>query len=191
MDCFRLAKNFFEDIWRKLCDNKWKTLVCTVVAVVGVAVGIALFQAFKYGWWYCNRCNFADKLFDGSFALIFLFAGCYAIFYLCIVFSNLIPQTRFLCYVALFVACLYCGATAAAVIACYAVWGVVYVIVVTIVEVSSYFVACLVACCEWPSCRTVNEAFCDFSQTLQVLCVAFVAKLLGFFVILQLITAVI
>ena len=166
-------------------------MLCAVIAVVGVAVGVALFKAFDYSWWHYNRCAFAEKLFVGGFSLFFLFLmGTFA-YWACIVLSNLIPQTRFLNYLLLFLAGFYCGANTAAAIECWSVWGVFYAILVALPELVGYALASFLAACEYPTCRRFREALCDFRHCMLILTVCFVVKILSFFVILRIITAVI
>ena len=191
MGCLRLLKRTCEDTWEKLCNHKWRSILTALLCVAGIAVGVAFFSAFKYGWWFANRIEYAEKLFKGSFSLFFSFLLWGAVFFLCILFCNLVPSTRFLTYVLLFVACVYCGANTAAVIFCWTVWGVLFAIFVTLWEVIGYYLACIAACSEPACCRKFREAFCDFRQCLIILCVAFVVKIIGFFVILKIITAVI
>ena len=191
MGCFNFLRCYCDDVWDRLRNNKWKSILTALVCIAGIAVGAVLFNVFKYGWWFANRVNYAEKLFQGNFALFFSFLLWTAAFYVCMLLCNLVPATRFLNYVLLFVACLYCGANTAAVIYCWTVWGVLFAIFATLWEVIGYFLACITTCSEPSSCRKLNEAFCDFKSTLVVLCVAFIVKIIGFFVILKIITAII
>ena len=159
--------------------------------MAGIVVGVVLFNVGEYGWWYANRISYADRLFNGGFSLFFFFLLWTVIFYLCLVFCNIHPATKFLNCVILFVACLYAGANTAAAIICWSVWGVLFCILVTLEEVIAYFIVCFVAFCEPSPCRTIRETFCDLRQCLAIIAFAFVVKIIGFFVILRLITAVI
>lgn len=191
MGLILILKRGCEDIWDKLCNHKWKSLICALIAIAGVVVGVALFKAFSYGWWYNNRCNYAIRLFNGGFSLFFSFLLWTMVFYLCIVCCNIIPQTRFLTYILLFVACLYCGANTAAAIVCWSVWGILYAVLITFFEVIGYYLACLAVCCEPLTCSSLRESISDTKQSFAVLCIAFVVKIICFFVILRLLTAVI
>ena len=191
MGCFRLITNYCEDVWDRLRNNKWKSILTALVCVAGIALGAVLFNVFKYGWWFDNRVSYAEKLFQGSFSLFFSFLLWTAAFYFCMLLSNLIPATRFLNYFLLFVACFYCGANTAAAIYCWTVWGVLFAIFATLWEVIGYYLACIATCTEPTGCSKLNEAFCDFKPTLAVLIVAFLIKIIGFFVILKIITAII
>ena len=191
MGIFCRIKRYFEDLWHKICECKWRALLCALVAVVGVVVGVALFKVFSYSWWYYNRCNFAEKLFAGGFSLFFFFLiGSFA-YFLCILLCNLIPQTRFLNFVLLFFAGFYCGANTAATSECWSVWGVLFAVLVALPELVAYTLASFLASCEYPSCRRFREAWCDFRQCLLILTIGFVVKIITFFVILRIITAVI
>ena len=191
MGCFHSLKRHCEEIWDKLCNRKWKSILTALVCGAGIAVGVTFFYVFKYGWWFENRIEYAEKLFNGGFSLFFSFLLWSAIFFLGILLCNLLPSTRFLTYVLLFVACLYCGANTAAAIYCWSVWGVLFIIFATLWEVLGYYLACISACSEPACCRKFTEAFDDFKQCLGILCVAFFVKIIGFFVILKIITAVI
>ena len=191
MGCFRYLRTNCIDIWEIMRCHRWRSLICALSAIVGIVIGVVLFNVSKYGWWYGNRIAYAERLFNGGFSLFFIFLLWTAIFYLCLVFSNIYPVTKFLNCVVLFVSCLYVGANAIATIVCWSVWGVLFCIFVALEEVIFHFLACLVAFSEPSSCRTVREAFCDFRPCLRILFIAFVVKIVGYFVILRLITAVI
>ena len=191
MGLFRLVKRGCQDLWDKLCNHKWRSIICALVAIAGIVVGVVLLKVFRYGWWYNNRCDYALRLFEGGFSLFFFFLLWTAVFYLCVVGCSVVPQTKFLLYTLLFVACLYCGANTAAAIVCWSVWGVLYTILVTLFEVVGYYLATLVACCEPTSCRNFKESLCDTKQSLAVLAVAFFVKIICYFVILRILTAVI
>lgn len=180
-----------EDIWQQACNHKWKTLVCLLVAVVGTAVGVVLLNVFKYTWWYFNRCEYATKLFDGGFGLFFSFLIWTTIFYFVLICCNLLPQTKYFVFLPLFVAALYCGANTAAAIECWSVWGILFAILVTSVELCGYFIA-VVCCCSLPAtCRTFRESFCDARLSLKVLLAAFLIKNIMFFAILRILTSII
>lgn len=172
-------------------NHKWRALICALCAVVGIVIGVVLFNIGKYGWWYENRVTYAEKLFNGGFSLFFLFLLGTVLFYICLVLCNVYPQTKFLNCILLTVSCLYVGANTVATITCWSVWGVLFCIFVSVEEVIFYFLTCLVCFCEPESCRSIRETFCDLRQCLAILAVAFVFKIIGFFVILRLITAVI
>lgn len=191
MGSFHFIKSNWEDICSRVRDHKWKSIFTALVCVIGIVVGAVLFNVFKYGWWFDNRVNYAEKLFQGSFALMFSFLLGTAIFYLCMLLCNMVPATRFCNYILLFVACLYCGANTAAAIYCWSVWGILFAIFATLWEVLGYYLACVTACAEPASCRKLNEAYCDFKPVLMVLIAAFVVKIIGFFIILKIITAII
>ena len=191
MRLFRTCKLVWEDSWQKLCHNKWKTICCALVAVAGVVVGVVLTNVFRYSWWFENRCEYASKLFDGGFGLFFSFLLWTAVYFLCLAMCNVFPSTKYLSCAALFAACFYCGANTMAAILYWSVWGVLFALLVTAVEVVGYFAACLVTCCEPSCCRTLKEAFCDAKLCFWVLAAAFLVKIVSFFVILRIITAVI
>ena len=184
-------KRYFEDLWHKICECKWKAVLSAAIAVAGVAVGVALFKAFSYSWWYFNRCSFAESLFAGGFSRFFFFLIGSLVYYMCIVLCNMIVQTRFISFLILFVAGFYCGANTAAAIELFAVWGVFFAILVALPELIGYTLATFLACCEHPACRRFRESWCDFKPSLHILVVLLVVKIFTFFVILKIITAVI
>ena len=165
--------------------------MCAAIATAGVALGVALFKAFNYSWWHYNRCAFAETLFDGGFSIFFFFVIGSLLYYFCVVLCNLIPQTRFLNFILLFVAGFYTGANTAAAIECWSVWGVLYAILVALPEIVTYMLASFLACCEYPACRRFRESLVDFRVCLLILGVGLIVKILTFFVILKIITAVI
>ena len=191
MGIFCRIKRYFEDLWAKLCERRWQALFCVAVAVLGVTVGVILFKTFSYSWWYCNRCAFAETLFAGGFSLFFYFLVGSLAYFLCIVLCNLVPQTRFLNYLLLFVAGFYCGANTAACIECWSVWGVFFAILVALPEIVAYTLASFLAACEYPACRRFKESWCDFQPCLLVLAVGLAIRIITFFVILKILTAVI
>ena len=191
MSCFRYLKLGCIDVWEKICNHRWRSILCALCSIAGIVTGIVLFNIGKDGWWYENRVAYANRLFNGGFSLFFFFLLWTLVFYFCLIFSNIYPATRFINCIILFVACLYCGANTAAVIVCWSVWGILFCIIVTVAEVISYFLACLVAFCEPSSCRTLRETFCDLRPCAKILTVAFIVKFIGFFIILRLITAII
>lgn len=191
MGIFRVIKYRVEDIWNKLCNHWLKTLLCVLVAIAGVTVGVVMLNSFGYNWWCMNRYHYADRLFEGGFALLILFAASILLFYFCLVGCNIHPATRYLSFVVLFVACFYCGANTAAAIASWSLWGVLFAIFVTLVQVVGYLLCCALSLCEAPICRTFKETVCDLKPSFYVLLVTFLLKILGFFVILKIITSVI
>ncbi len=191
MKVLRKIKFGAEDLWQTLCVHKWKTTVCALVAIVGVAVGGVFVKTFAYSWWYNNRCEYAYKLFEGNFGLLFSFLLWTAVFYGCLLACQLIPSIKYVSLVALAAACFYCGANTAAAIMCWSVWGILFALLVTSIEVVGYFLSCLLCCCQPAACRSVREAFCDTKPALLILIGAFAAKFIAFFIILRLLTAVI
>ena len=191
MGFFCRIKRYFEDLWVKICERKWHAIACVAVAVVGIAVGVALFKAFSYSWWYFNRCAFAETLFAGGFSLFFFFLISACAYFLCIVLCNFVPQTRFLNYFLLFLAGFYCGANTVATIECWSVWGVFFAILVALPQIASFTLATFLAVCEYPACRRFRESCRDFHHCLVILAIGFVVQILTFFVILKVLTAVI
>ena len=184
-------KRYFEDLWAKICQWKWKALLCTGIAVVGVGVGVALCRVFQYSWWHYNRLSFSETLFTGGFSVFFFFLMTVLAYYVCIVLSNMIPETRFLVFILLFVAGFYCGANTLACIESWSVWGVLFTVLVTLPEILACTTASFLACCEYPAYRRFKESWCDFRPCLLVLAIGLVVRIITFFVILKLLTAVI
>ena len=184
-------KRYFEDLWAKLCQCRWKALLCGVVAIAGIAVGIALCKVFQYSWWHYNRLAFSETLFVGGFSVFFFFLITALAYYVCIVLSNMIVETRFLVFVLLFVAGFYCGANTSACIESWSVWGVFFAVLVSLPEILACTTATFLAYCEYPACRRFKESWCEFQPCLLVLAIGLVVRIITFFVILKLLTAVI
>lgn len=178
-------------MWEKLCNHKWRAILCALVAIAGIVVGGVFFNIFKYSWWYFNRWYYAENLFTGGFSLFVSFVVCALLFYLCLVVCNLHTSFRFLSYIVLFVACFYCGANTTAAIVCWSVWGILFALLATLPEAMGFYLATFYACCEYPECRSFKEAICDLRPCLYVLLISQLAKIIGFFVILRVLTAII
>lgn len=191
MKCLCLVKNFCEDIKCKICNNKLKAVLCALVALAGVILGFVLFKVFSYTWWYNNRCAYADKIFAGGFSLLFNFLLGYAAFYIVSLLCGLSSKTRILALAVLFIGCLYCGANTAAVVAFWMVWGILYAVFAVLVQVAGFCICCFIICCNPTPCSSFAEIICDTKPALIILAASFVAKFVGFFVILKIITAVI
>lgn len=191
MKIFRKLQFSAEDLRQTVCNHKWLALVCTLVAAVGITIGAIFVNIFEYSWWYDNRIDCAIRLFDGGFGLIFSFLLWAAVYYACLLCCQLTPHTKYLCCAALFVACFYCGANTAATVICWSLWGILFAILVTVVEVLGLLLSCFAACCQAACTRTLREAFCDTKASFYILACAFAVKIFTFFVILRLLTAVI
>lgn len=187
--CF--LKYNIEDLFCKVRVGKWKFVLCVAVTLVGFALGIVLFCVSNYGWWYYNRCNFASKIVNTSFSVLFSFAvGC-GLLYLLFVLCNMTKPTHYLAYVVNLVSCIYCGATIAAVFAHSSMWGVLYVVLVVAEWLVVQCFACFVCVCEKPYCRTFCESARDLKQLAVVLLIGLVYKIVMLFVILKILTALI
>ena len=191
MKCISLLKNFCQDIKYKICANKLKMLLCGIISLVGVVLGFVLLHVFSYTWWYSNRCTYAEKIYGGGFSLVFDFLLGYAIFYLATVICNLSPKARFLVFVVLLVGCLYCGANAAAVISIWTVWGVMYAAFAMAVQLAGFCLCSFAICCMPSACQSFGEIIRDTKSALLIIVASFIVKILGFFVILKILTAVI
>lgn len=191
MKLLRKMRFFWEDVWQTICNHKWLSIFCALVAIAGTVVGGVLVKVFEYSWWYNNRYEFATKLFNAGFGLCFTFFLWSAVFYFCLLVCNMHPKARFLSLLTLFLSCFYCGANTAAAIIVWSVWGILFAVLVTAIEVAGYFLAVLASCCVVPSRRTLKEAYCDTKPVFSILLVAFILKIVTFFVILRVLTAVI
>ncbi|MCM1533484.1 MAG: hypothetical protein NC099_02405 [Corallococcus sp.] len=165
--------------------------LCAIVCALGIVVGVALYCAFKYGWWYYNRYCFADLLFGGGFKPFLVFAAHYAIMFLLFSLCNMFKRTRWLSYLFTFVYCLYCGANTAALIEYAPLWGILYIILIAVEETFILSVSCFMCCCEEPMRRSFIESVRDLKLVVFVLITGFIYKIISFFVILKLLTALI
>ncbi len=191
MGFIHYIKNTVYDIGYKICAYKWRFIMCAVFCVAGIACGIAFFYAFQYGWWYFNRCEFANKLMAGGFSAFLLFLLSYLVLYLILILCNMLKETYWLCCVATFIACLYVGATVVALFTVSVIWGVLFVILIALEDIAVYCMSCFVCLCEKPICRKFDEAVRDFHQVGILLALGFIYKIVAFFVIMKILTAVI
>lgn len=187
--CF--LKYNIDDLFCKVRACKWKFILCVALSIVGFALGIVLFCASNYGWWYYNRCNFASKIVTTTFSVLFSFAvGCVLLYFL-YVLCNMTKQTHYLAYVVNVVSCIYCGATTAAIFVYSAMWGVLYAALVAAEWLAVMCFACFVCVCEKPYCRRFCESMRDLKQLAVVLFVGLLYKIIVLFVIIRLLTALI
>lgn len=191
MGFLHYIKYTFCDIMCKVRLCKWKFMLCAVVSLVGFALGIALFYISNYGWWYYNRCNFASKILEAGFTIFLSYLISCVVIYLLFVLCNMSRFTHYLAYLINLLVCLYCGATMAAVFVYSVMWGVLYLLFVTIEWLVIMCFACFVCVCEKPYCRRFCESVNDLSLLAYVLVVGFVYKIVAMFVILKLLTALI
>lgn len=191
MRIFTKIKFSVEDLLQKICVNKWKSIVCAVAAIAGLVVGAVFVNVFSYSWWYENRCNYAYSLFEGGFGLFFSFLLWTTVFYLCIVCCQIVPRFKYFSCAVLFAACFYVGANTAAAVICWSMWGILFALLVSLAEAVGYWLACISCCCLPAAYRTFKEAICDTKQSLAILLASLLIKILTFFVILRLLTAVI
>jgi len=181
--------NFFDDILNKLRAYKWRAVFCAVLSIIGIVLGVVLFNAAEYDWWYMNRCSFADRIFNGGFSLFFYFFFTSAVYFLLLVLCGMRRFTQFICLIILTVYSLYCGANAAAVIVCYKVYGILFVILVVTVEAAGYFLACFLCMCECACQKTFKESCRDLRGVFCVVLLNFLVKIICFFVVLRILTA--
>lgn len=187
--CF--IKYHTDDLFCKVRACKWKFILCVALSVIGFALGIALFCASNYGWWYYNRCDFAAKIITTSFSVVVSFVlGC-VLLYLLLILCNMSRPTRYFVYVVNVISCIYCGATTAAVFVYSVVWGILYAVLVSAEWLVTVCFACFVCVCEKPYCRRFCESARDLKQLAVVLFLGLLYKIIALFVILKLLTALI
>lgn len=191
MGLFYSIKYNMQDVFCKVRAYKWKLIFCVAVSLIGFGLGIALFYASKYGWWYYNRCSFASKLIDAGFSVFLWCVASCAIVYLLLVLCNMLRATHYLAYLVNLLACFYCGATTAAVFVYSVMWGILYVLFVTIEWLIIMCFACFVCVCEKPYCRRFCESVRDLKQTAFVLAIGLIYKIVALFIILKLLTMLI
>ncbi len=186
MGAFSNLKYGAQDVWQQLRVNKTRVVLCCVCAVGGIGLGIALFYLSYGNWWYCNRCEFAQSLWCSGFGGIlakFLFASLLVCASLWCV--TLWKWSKNFCYLVLLIASLYCGANCCAFFVLMGGWGVLYVLLVLLVEQLINMLCCFLTSCICACRRTVKEAFreCKGIFILQGCCV--LLKLLLVFLILR------
>ena len=179
------------DILCKIRERKWTFILCVSVSLVGFILGIVFFCISGYGWWYYNRCEFASKLPSAGFGVLLSFVVSTALIYLLYILCNMTRFTHYLALAVNLVACIYCGATVAAVFVYSAVWGVLYVILVAVPWLIIMAFACFVCMCEPPVCRSFCEAVRDLKYLLLVLAIGLMCKIIALFVVLKILTMLI
>lgn len=191
MGFLHYLKYCFCDIGCKIRTCKWKFILCVAVSLAGFVLGIVFFNLSNFGWWYYNRCTYASKLMSAGFSVLFSYALTTAIVYVSYVLCNMTRPTHYFCFLINLTACLYCGATVAAVFVYSAIWGVMYVIFVTVCWLATMCLASFLCLCEPPICRSFCESARDLKQMLTVIAVGFVCKVVALFIILKILTALI
>lgn len=189
MKVFLLVRNFFEDIFNKLRAYKWKAIFCAITAIVGLILGIVLFNLADYNWWYSNRCNYVQTLVCGNLGTLISFIIIYSIFFVILLVCNMYPLVRFLIYIEYLIFMLYCGANIAALIVCFGILGALYIIIVAIMEIIGIYFVFFICACECACQRSFKESFFDLKCALYLLIGVLVIKIMCIFIILRLITA--
>lgn len=184
-------KNSVDDLFGNICANKWRFVLCVIICLLGAACGIAFVCAFQYGWWYYNRCDFACKLMQGGFTIFVIFLIGTALLYVTLILCNMLKETCRLSCIPVFAACLYLGATTAALFTMSVMWGVLFIVFVVLEDLAINCFACFVCFNEKPICRRFTEAVCDLKQLALVLAVGLIYKIFAYFVIIKILTAII
>lgn len=187
MNFFSVVKDFFEDLCGVIRVERGKAVLFSLVSVTGVACGVILYGSGT-NWWSANRDVFAEKLLTGSFSLFFSFACWYILLACLLIFCNMCAKTRCLTLVVCFVFCVYCGANVASLFVLSVSWTLLYLIVVAIEQVIAIACACFLTYCQCVNQCSFRESFDYLNVAMKVVFVAFVAKILCFFVILGCIT---
>lgn len=191
MGFLHYIKNSFCDIMCKVRICKWKFIFCVAVSLIGFVLGIALFYASNYGWWYHNRCTYASKILEAGFSVFVSYIVSCAIIYLLLVLCNMSRVTHYLAYLINMLACFYCGATVAAIFAYSIMCGVLYLLFIAVEWVAVMCFACFVCLCEPAICRRFCESVRDMNQLTYVLVIGLIYKIIALFVILKVLTMLI
>lgn len=191
MGYFNSIKYCICDVFYKIRECKWKFIGCVAVSLIGFALGIAFFCMSGYGWWYYNRCEFASRLPAADFGVFISFVALTALLYVLYLLCGMTRITHYLSYLVNIVACIYCGATVAAVFVYSTAWGVLFTVFVAVPDLAVKCFACFVSVCERSLCRTFCESARDLKQLAVVLAVGLLYKIIALFVILKLLTALI
>lgn len=185
------VKNTFFDITCKARSCRRRLILCAVISLVGFGLGIALFYISNYGWWYYNRCNFASRIINMGFGLFLSYLAECVVIYVLLALCNMTRVTHCFAYVIDLLACLYGGATMAAVFVYSVMWGILYLLLIAIVWAAVVCVACFLCVCEPPICRSFCESIRDMNLALFALAVGFVYKIAALFVVIKILTALI
>ena len=185
MRCFSI-KMYFEDIGLQLRCNKRRALFCVLCAVVGIVLGVVLFNTANYNWWYCNRYDFACKLvFGGFFEIFFAFLMAAAVYSLLLIVFSLCSLTRLLCYPLLVFVSLYFSANCAAIFACVGMVGIIYVIFALAFGQIVSMLCCFLTLCQEPCRRSFREVICDLKGILLLQVVSVILRVAVIFALLR------
>ena len=191
MGFFVSIKYKFCDIFCKVRERRWTFVFCAAVTLIGFILGIVFFCISNYGWWYYNRCSYASKLPEAGFGVFMSYLFACVVLYLLYALCNMTRVTHYLTFFVNLVACIYCGATTAAVFVYSTVWGIMYVITLVLIWLTTMCFAYFCCMIEPPVCRSFTESICDSKELQFVLFVGFVCKIISMFVILKILTMLI
>ena len=191
MGAFSL-KLFWEDIWQQLRCNKRQTWLCVLCAVVGIILGIVLFNTANYNWWYCNRYDFAIMLLCGGFFKVFFhFLLTATVFCLFLCLLGMWHWTPFLCYPLIVIISIYFGANCCAIFTAAGVIGILYLLCVLLVSQIVNTLCCFLTLC-LPTCRrTFSESYFAMRGVCALQVASVVVRVLLLFLFARLFSAAI
>ncbi len=186
MGLFSSIKQHWDDfcLWLKL--NKLKFFVDVFVASVGFILGIVLFVNNNESWWYYNRCDYVHLLmWKGFLSVLFRLVVQTASILVVVVLSQMHKYMRPICYVALFVGCIYSGANLACLFAVIRFIALLYLPLYTLPTVVTLLLACLNFSCSTDYVKCVGEIVGDCKKQLFAICFVSLARILLLFLILR------
>ncbi len=186
MGLFSSIKQLWDDFRLWLVQNKLKFFVITFVAMAGFVLGIVLFANNRESWWYCNRCDYVHLLmWNGFLSVVFRLVVQTSLILAVVVLSQMHKYMRPICYVALFVGCIYSGANLACLFATIGFVAVFYLPLYTLPSVVMLLLSCLDVTCATDYVKSIGETIRDCKKQLIAICFASLTRILLLFLILR------
>lgn len=186
MGFFSSLKQLWDDFCLWLTQNKLKFFSIAFVASVGFVLGIVLFANNGESWWYYNRCNYVHLLmWNGFLSVVFRLALQTALILAVTVLAQMHKYMRPICYVALFVGCIYSGANLACLFATIGFVGIFYILFYTLPSVAMLLLTCIDVTCATDYVKSVGETIRDCKKQLLAICFVSLARIFLLFLILR------
>lgn len=186
MGLFSSIKQLWDDFCLWLAQNKLKFFANLFVAIGGFVLGIVLFANNSESWWYYNRCDYVHLLmWNGFLSVLFRLTIQTALILVVTVLSQMHKYMRPICYVALFIGCIYNGANLACLFAVIGVVAILYIPLYTLPSVVMLLFACLNFSCVTDYVKSIAETIRDCKKQLFAICFVSLTRILLLFLILR------
>lgn len=186
MGLFFSLKQLWDDFCFWIAQNKLKFFVIAIIATVGFVLGIVIFVNNSEGWWYFNRCDYVHLLmWNGFLSVAFRIAVQTVLILAVAVLSQMHKYMRPICYVALFVGCIYSGANLACLFATIGFVGIFYLFLYTLPSVAMLLLVCIDASCQTDYVKSIGESIRDCKKQLLDICFVSFGRILLLFLILR------